>query len=428
MQLGKTQRASQLMQSLQAEGELILDDAPHTVSQSKSSLPPTDPITLAIEERLNIIIKRDGGISNFDVQGTLSLHILNQEDGLIQFQIENQEIPGLSFKTHPNINKELFNNNHVIGLKDPNRPFPTGQNDVSLMKWRIHGMDESSVPLTVNCWPSVSGRETSVNIEYEASEMFDLQNVVISIPLPATREAPNVLQIDGEWRYDSRSSTLVWSILLIDNTNRSGSMEFVLPPADPSAFFPINISFTAAKTFSDAKVGCERHSFERWSSTEVCPENTACHGHVPSCVINRLDEDPNRMKISYVCWLLQVRECHSKGLSIAAALAGKDVATFITLDHLPIFYSDASFRILFHRGAAHADPDFDEEEAAAPADAPPPPPIHPPGPAHPDYPHDDIIQCLDRLETRLDSHVAQQHQEHESDMKWFREPFTSIDH
>ncbi|PKU75432.1 Coatomer subunit delta-2 [Dendrobium catenatum] len=84
--------------------------------------------------------------------------------------------------------------------------------------------------------------------------MFDLQNVVISIPLPATREAPNVLQIDGEWRYNSRSSTLEWSILLIENTNRSGSMEFVLPPADPSAFFPINISFNAAKTFSDAKV------------------------------------------------------------------------------------------------------------------------------------------------------------------------------
>lgn len=87
MQLGKPQRTSQLIQSLQAEGELILDDAPRTVAQSKSSLPPTDPITLTIEERLNVAIKRDGGVSNFDVQGTLSLHILNQEDGLIQFQV-----------------------------------------------------------------------------------------------------------------------------------------------------------------------------------------------------------------------------------------------------------------------------------------------------------------------------------------------------
>lgn len=54
--------------------------------------------------------------------------------------------------------------------------------------------------LPVNCWPSVSGNETYVSIEYEASSMFDLQNVVISVPLPALRDAPNVKQIDGEWR------------------------------------------------------------------------------------------------------------------------------------------------------------------------------------------------------------------------------------
>jgi hypothetical protein len=54
--------------------------------------------------------------------------------------------------------------------------------------------------IVVNCWPSVSGNTTNVNIEYEASEMFDLQNVVISIPLPALREAPRVKQIDGEWK------------------------------------------------------------------------------------------------------------------------------------------------------------------------------------------------------------------------------------
>lgn len=55
--------------------------------------------------------------------------------------------------------------------------------------------------LSVNCWPSVSGNETYVSMEYEASSMFDLQNVVISIPLPALREAPNVKQVDGEWRW-----------------------------------------------------------------------------------------------------------------------------------------------------------------------------------------------------------------------------------
>ncbi|XP_074585744.1 coatomer subunit delta-1-like [Curcuma longa] len=254
MKLGKTQKTNQFLESLKAEGEVILEDVQPTVAQSKSSLPLTDPVTLTIEERLNVVIRRDGALNNFDIQGTLSLQILNQDDGFVQLQIENEDVTGLSFKTHPNINKELFNSKHIIGLKDPNRPFPAGQNDVGLMKWRIQGMDEASLPLTVNCWPSVSGGETYVNIEYEASELFDLQNVVISIPLPALREAPSIRQIDGEWKYDSRNSTLDWSILLIDHSNRSGSMEFVVPPADSAVFFPITVRFTAASTYSNVKV------------------------------------------------------------------------------------------------------------------------------------------------------------------------------
>ncbi|WRX14162.1 hypothetical protein QQP08_006649 [Theobroma cacao] len=54
--------------------------------------------------------------------------------------------------------------------------------------------------------------------------------------------------------YDSRNSTLEWSILLIDNSNRSGSLEFVVPPADSSAFFPISVRFSATSIYSDLKV------------------------------------------------------------------------------------------------------------------------------------------------------------------------------
>ncbi|XP_047340839.1 coatomer subunit delta-like [Impatiens glandulifera] len=257
MQLGKTQKANQFLQSLRAEGEVILDDVRPTAGTTKSAAPPlTDPVTLSVEEKLNVTLKRDGGVSNFDVQGTLSLQILNQEDGQIQVQIVTGGNPGVVFKTHPNINKDLFSNESILGLKDPNRPFPTGQSGegVGLLKWRMQSVDESVVPLTINCWPSVSGNETYVSIEYEASSMFDLQNVVISVPLPSLREAPNVRQIDGEWRYDSRNSVLEWSILLIDNSNRSGSMEFVVPPADSSLFFPISVRFSAVNTFSDVKI------------------------------------------------------------------------------------------------------------------------------------------------------------------------------
>ncbi|KAG6711330.1 hypothetical protein I3842_05G047500 [Carya illinoinensis] len=259
MQLGKSQRTNQFLESLKAEGEVIVEDVQPKAGQSRAAAPPpTDPITLTVEEKLNVMLKRDGGVSNFDVQGTLLLQILNEEDAHIQVQVKTGGNPGILFKTHPNMNKELFSNENILGLKDPNRPFPTGQGGdaagVGLLKWRMQTTDESIVPLTINCWPSVSGNETYVSIEYEASSMFDLQNVVISVPLPALREAPSVRQIDGEWRYDSRNSVLEWSILLIDNSNRSGSLEFVVPPADSSVFFPISVRFSATNTFSELKV------------------------------------------------------------------------------------------------------------------------------------------------------------------------------
>ncbi|XP_071690650.1 coatomer subunit delta-2-like [Rutidosis leptorrhynchoides] len=257
MKLGKSQKANQFLESLKAEGEDIVEDVRPSANSSRSAVaPPTDPITLTTEEKLNVTLKRDGGLSNFDVQGTLSLQILNQDDGFIQVQIESGDNPEIKFKTHPNINKELFASENILGSKDPNRPFPAGQSGdgLGLLKWRLQSKDESDVPLTINCWPSVSGNETDVSIEYEASSTFDLQNVVISVPLPALREAPTVKNVDGEWRYDSRNSMLEWSILLIDDSNRSGSMEFVVPSADTSAFFPISVRFSATSTFSNMKV------------------------------------------------------------------------------------------------------------------------------------------------------------------------------
>ncbi|XP_074285200.1 coatomer subunit delta-like [Silene latifolia] len=255
MKLGKSQKTNQFLESLKAEGEMIVEDVPPTLSKSKAAPPPTDPITLTVEEKLNVTLKRDGGLNNFDVQGTLTLQILEERDAYIQVQVESRGNRSVLFKTHPNINKELYSNENLLGLKDPNRPFPCNQGDgVGLLKWRMQSTDESVVPLTINCWPSVSGSDTYVSIEYEASSMFDLQNVVISVPLPALRDAPNVTQAEGEWRYDSRNSILEWSIVLIDNSNRSGAMEFVVPAVDSSTFFPISVRFTASNTFSDLKV------------------------------------------------------------------------------------------------------------------------------------------------------------------------------
>ncbi|KAH9624442.1 hypothetical protein KSS87_017234 [Heliosperma pusillum] len=281
MQLGKTQRTNQFLQSLKAEGEEIIEDVRPTSTRSTVAVSPIIiPVLLSVEEKLSVTLKRDGGLANFDVQGTLSLQILEEKDAYLQVQVESKNDSRVLFKTHPNINKELFSSENMLGLKDPNRPFPTGQSGegVGLLKWRMQSTDESVVPLTINCWPSVSGNETDVSIEYEASSTIDMKNVIILVPLPSLRDPPNVRHIDGEWRYDPRNSVLEWSILFIDNSNRSGSVEFAVPTTDPSAFYPISVQFTAIDTFSGLKVanviplkGSSPPNFAQ--RTHLCTEN-----------------------------------------------------------------------------------------------------------------------------------------------------------
>ena len=47
---------------------------------------------------------------------------------------------------------------------------------------------------------------------------------------------------------------VLWTIELIEDTNRSGAMEFVTPSADSDSFFPIEISFSTSKTFCEVEV------------------------------------------------------------------------------------------------------------------------------------------------------------------------------
>ncbi len=61
--------------------------------------------------------------------------------------------------------------------------------------------------------------------------------------------------MDGDYHYDSRKQALLWSIDLIDDTNRSGSMEFVIASAATSdAFFPVDVSFSAQHTLADVRI------------------------------------------------------------------------------------------------------------------------------------------------------------------------------
>uniref|UniRef100_A0A8C5B541 Coatomer subunit delta n=1 Tax=Gadus morhua TaxID=8049 RepID=A0A8C5B541_GADMO len=164
----------------------------------------------------------------------------------------------MSNTTHPNVDKKLFTAESVIGLKNPEKSFPLN-NDVGVLKWRLQTTDEALIPLTINCWPSESGTGCDVNIEYELQEEnLELNDVVITIPVPSGVGAPVIGDLDGEYKHDSRRNLLEWCLPVIDSNNKSGSLEFSIA-GQPNDFFPVNVSFVSKRSYCDIQVAKVTH-------------------------------------------------------------------------------------------------------------------------------------------------------------------------
>lgn len=52
--------------------------------------------------------------------------VLAEDAAYLRVALDAGNNAGYQFKTHPNIDKALYASDNTLGLKDPDRPFPTG--------------------------------------------------------------------------------------------------------------------------------------------------------------------------------------------------------------------------------------------------------------------------------------------------------------
>jgi hypothetical protein len=119
--------------------------------------------------------------------------------------------------------------------------FPVGR-AVGILRWSYSG--EDAAPITINCWPEDEGSGMiNVNIELEMTQSnMVLHDVNILIPL-GTTEAPEIGEMDGQYKHDPRQGVMCWHFDVLDASTNSGSLEFSIPGNNSDAFFPIQIGF-----------------------------------------------------------------------------------------------------------------------------------------------------------------------------------------
>ncbi|KAL0273968.1 UNVERIFIED_CONTAM: hypothetical protein PYX00_006517 [Menopon gallinae] len=259
MKLGsKSKDVESFVDQLKNEGEIVQAPMLKKSNVISGKLPPpmenVEDVHLRQEERLSLKVGRDGGVQSLELHGLVTLRIADERWGRIRVQLENKDERGIQLQTHPNVDKELFKLKSQIGLKNPLKPFPL-HTDVGVLKWRYQTQDETSIPLTFNCWPSENADGgCDVNIEYELEhEHMELNDVSIVIPLPLG-SSPVVSECYGDYCYDARKNILLWTLPIIDSSVKSGFLEFSVPSSVPSDFFPLNISFTSKTSYADLKI------------------------------------------------------------------------------------------------------------------------------------------------------------------------------
>ena len=99
------------------------------------TLAASEAVSIVIEEKVVVVMTRDGAVDNMEVKGTLSLTVTNPEFARCVVRLRRGDDAGYQFQNHPNVNKPLFASDAVLALKNTDREFPTGNMSVCVRLW-----------------------------------------------------------------------------------------------------------------------------------------------------------------------------------------------------------------------------------------------------------------------------------------------------
>jgi hypothetical protein len=186
-------------------------------------------------------------VTNVEVKGNLTLTAADDEVACCAVQLAiDSSSSGFTFNTHLKVNKQLYDKNQVLIMKDTAKGFPSGR-AVGILRWSNSQSSGDFIPLTVNCWPEEESKgKMLVTIDYSASNKFQLHDVKISIPIHSM-DIPVINTIDGQYKYNKANNELIWEIDLVDASNNSGNLEFPIQISFSSQQMQCNVDIVSVK-------------------------------------------------------------------------------------------------------------------------------------------------------------------------------------
>lgn len=267
MQLGKKSKTTDMFERVRGEmGAEVEESAssplvpnnsvqvaptPAPASRISSSL-DRDAIHVTIAETISAKLSREGAVNSIEIKGDLQLKISDPTLTKVKLDLVANASHGVQFRTHPNVDKALFNSSKAVQMSNTAKGFPVN-NSVGVLRWRAvpKADDSSALPISFTVWVNKGSDDTyNITVEYELTGGDSLKDVTVIIPY-ATSE-PAVSSFDAQ--YEVSGDSLEWTIGLVDEDNASGSFEFEAQAGDENEFFPMQVKFGKTKPFIDVDV------------------------------------------------------------------------------------------------------------------------------------------------------------------------------
>ena len=264
MQLGKKSKTTDMFERVRGEMGHEVDDTPlvapaapppaaaEPAASRASTTLDRDAIHVTINEAISAKLAREGGVESLAVSGDLQLRISDPSLTKIKLGLNAHPSHGAQFRTHPNVDRNLFNSSKVIQMANASKGFPVN-NSVGVLRWRASPKtdDTSALPISFTVWVNKgSDGSFTLTVEYELTGGDTLQDVSVTIPY-ATSE-PTVSSFDAT--YDVSGDSLEWTIGTVDEENATGAFEFEAQADDENEFFPMQVRFSKTTPFVDVDV------------------------------------------------------------------------------------------------------------------------------------------------------------------------------
>ncbi|KAI1014015.1 hypothetical protein LB504_008536 [Fusarium proliferatum] len=261
MQLGKKSKTTDMFERVRGDMGGEIDDsplvAPAPVQHAEAAEPRVsstldrDAIHVTISETISAKLSREGAVNSLAISGDLVLRISDPSLTKIKLGLQAEASHGVQFRTHPNVDRNLFNGSKIIQMSNTARGFPVN-NAVGVLRWRASPKvdDASACPITFTVWINKEGAKYNITVEYELTGSDALNDVSVVIPYAGSE--PVVSSFDAT--YDVSGDALEWTIGNVDEENPNGSFEFEAESGDENDFFPMTVRFNKSTPYIDVDV------------------------------------------------------------------------------------------------------------------------------------------------------------------------------